>query len=94
MSEDLAVSELADAIAERIAKMFDENPPAPAPWLDSEAAGRFVGADGGYMTHLRNVGRGPRFHMSSQKFVRYSLQDLREWMDAYYENPADRGSKA
>lgn len=93
MSNDPSVNELADAIAARVSKLFEKNPPAPPPWMDSAAAGKFLGADEKYMIHLRRCGRGPRYVLVSRKRVRYSLADLRDYMYARYEDPTTRGRK-
>ena len=94
MSEDRAVTELADAIVARIRTMFEENPPAPEPWLDSVAVARLIGAEPSYLAHLRSQGRGPRWSATSTKFVRYRLADVQQWMAAHYENPAERGGES
>ena len=87
MSMDQATLDLADAVAERVAKLLSANPPAPSPWLDQEAAGAYLGKHGKYMEHLRNQRRGPPYIKVSGKLVRYSLADLRDWMYERCERP-------
>lgn len=87
MSIDTATAELAEAIAERVAKLLSANPPLPAPFVDQDAAGAYLGKHGKYMEHLRNQHRGPPYIKVSGKLVRYSLADLRDWMYDRLERP-------
>ncbi len=49
------------------------------PWLDTEAAVRFLGREPGTLRGWRPLGKGPVFHLVSGRFVCYRIDDL----DAY-----------
>lgn len=84
---DQASLQLADAIAGRVAKLLQSDPPNPTPWLTSEQGDHYLGKAPGFLTSQRVKRTGPRFVRCSKKFVRYALKDLRDWMESHYENP-------
>lgn len=50
---------------------------APAgPWLDTEAAARFLEREPGTLRGWRSIGKGPTFCLVSGRFVRYHIEDL------------------
>ncbi len=84
---DQATIDLADAIASRVAALLSASPPSPAPFVNQDAAGAYIGKTGKYLEVLRGKRRGPPYIKVSGKLVRYSLADLRDWMYERCERP-------
>lgn len=46
------------------------------PWLDTEAAARYLTASPKTLAIWRSKGKGPRYHIVGQRLVRYHVDDL------------------
>jgi|GEM_PF-2958951 hypothetical protein len=54
--------------------------PAGVGFLTTEEAARYLSISAKEMERMRREGRGPRWAKLSRKLVRYSIEDLREWV--------------
>jgi excisionase family DNA binding protein len=52
---------------------------APSPWLDTDEAASYLGAQPGTLKNWRHRGEGPRYHVVNRRLVRYHRDEL----DAY-----------
>lgn len=59
----------------------------PSEYLNSAQAAAFLGLTEAGMETMRKEGRGPRYIRASQKFVRYRVQDLRDFMEGFVVPP-------
>ncbi len=46
------------------------------PWFDTEAAAAYLRREPGTLKGWRSKGEGPKFHTVNDKFIRYHLDDL------------------
>ncbi|MFG1289460.1 helix-turn-helix domain-containing protein [Xanthobacter versatilis] len=56
------------------------------PWLDTDAAARFLGREPGTLRGWRSLGKGPVFRLVSGRFVRYHIDDLEAFRRREAEN--------
>ncbi|GMV70895.1 MAG: DNA-binding protein [Leptolyngbya sp. PLA2] len=54
--------------------------PAGVGLLTTEEAARYLSISAKEMERMRREGRGPRWAKFSRKLVRYSIEELREWV--------------
>lgn len=54
-----------------------DNPPTNvSPWLDTDAAARYLSASPKTLSVWRCQGKGPRYHVAGGRLVRYHVDDL------------------
>lgn len=56
------------------------------PWLDTDAAARFLAREPGTLRGWRSLGKGPAFRLVSGRFVRYHIDDLEAFRRREAEN--------
>lgn len=62
---------------EAIRAVVREEMSRPAsPWLDTEAAAAYLGSTMGTLKNWRASGNGPKYHIVSERLVRYHVDDL------------------
>jgi hypothetical protein len=47
-----------------------------SPWLDTSGAAAYLGSTPGSLKNWRAAGQGPKYHIVSERLVRYHLDDL------------------
>lgn len=50
------------------------------PWFDTHAAAAYLRREPGTLKGWRSKGEGPRFHTVNDKFIRYHLNDLDDFV--------------
>lgn len=70
---DLTIEAIREVVREEIAR-------EATPWLDSEAAARYLGSTAGTLRNWRATGKGPRYHVVQDRLVRYHRDDLDEFV--------------
>lgn len=50
------------------------------PWFDTEAAAAYLRREPGTLKGWRSKGEGPKFHTVNDKFIRYHLDDLDDYV--------------
>lgn len=62
--------------------MSTATPTDASPWLDRDAAAKYVGLTVDTLAQMATRGTGPKYSKPSKRIVRYRVSDLDAWLDA------------
>ena len=80
MISDSDRASVVEEITAAVIKHLNENPPVPKKYIDTQAAGAWLGMSEMRVAAMRRTGDGPVYHRTGWRCVRYTYAALDRWM--------------